>query len=451
MARDGTPAWRLQLALLGALCARCAPATEVLLTIDTDVPASLPLALTARLSRGNGPSAHPSLRSWQRSPSNDAGLALPASFAAVPGDGPEDGPVFLELEAAVEGVALRRRATFHFVPRRAMHLALFLSTRCLAPTAGCAAEPCTLLRRCEERGLTCGSEGDCIPVESALRGEPGAGASRDATPCGAYGDPCCYVGDLCAAPLSCVAGRCQRCVDPQEACCAGPELRAEGSACAGGLCHAGACEALATPAGLTATSPSQGTLQVRWNAVAGAASYDLEAATENAFATPSSTTAGTATSTLRGLVAGQRYYLRVRAVASGATTPWSATAQAVTAVDPPAAPGVTVSIPGLARSVSACCWVVPPGSGSTWYYAQGTASASCPAGTSTQYRFAGQYTSDPSPSAWTGWMGPDGFMVGPRAGYGVRFLAQARCVGPDASSSESGTGSACRLNGGGGC
>ncbi len=157
------------------------------------------------------------------------------------------------------------------------------------------------------------------------------------------------------------------------------------------------------------------------------------------------------TDSVSGLDAGRRYYVRVVAVAAdGRESAWSDPASAIATIDAPATPGVAVTIPGAVRASSAGGWVHYPGSGS-YYYAQGTASTSCPSGTSVQYAFQAEYTGTTTVYGWTGWMGPHAYMVQPVAPWGIRFWAKARCVGPDATSGESGVGSACRLRTGGGC
>ena len=110
----------------------------------------------------------------------------------------------------------------------------------------------------------------------------------------------------------------------------------------------------------------------------------------------------------------------------------------------PGTPSLSVTVPDAVRSSGAGAWIDPPDSGN-WYFAQGSASASCAAGSSPEYRFQAQYTGTRPVYGWTGWMGPDAFMVAPIRGYGVRFWVQARCVGPGGASADSGTASGCRM------
>lgn len=117
----------------------------------------------------------------------------------------------------------------------------------------------------------------------------------------------------------------------------------------------------------------------------------------------------------------------------------------------PGTPSLSVTVPGAVRSSGAGSWVDPPDSAGNWYFAQGSAGASCRSGSSPQYRFQAQYTGTSTVYGWTGWMGADAFMVAPRDGYGVRFWVQARCVGPSGASPESATAGGCRMRSGASC
>ena len=117
----------------------------------------------------------------------------------------------------------------------------------------------------------------------------------------------------------------------------------------------------------------------------------------------------------------------------------------------PGTPSISVTIPGGVRSSGAGGWINPPRSSGNWFFAQGSASASCESGSSPQYRFQAQYTGTSTVYGWTGWMGPDGVMVAPSDGFGVHISVQARCVGPGGASPESSTAGGCRMRSGAAC
>ena len=459
--------------LLAAIAAQSAcllEPTEVIIAIGTDVPAVVPLAITARVSRGRIAGSDPAMQRWQRASTDggasvDGGIQLPASFSVVPGSGPRDGPVFVDLEADAGGVILRRRVSFQFVPRETLTLRVFLTTRCLALTTGCGPGPgpCTVLRSCEEQSRTCGDQGECVDVPTSLSNDRDGSFGDTGPPaCGTYGQACCAVGAQCSDPLACVANRCQRCTDPAESCCSGADLRANGAVCVAvssagpeqGTCSDGVCtRMLLAPAGIVATSESASAIAVSWAPVSGAATYTVETSPDAGFGAPTASLGiATTNQSIGGLDAGRRYHARVRAIAAdGELGPWSDVASAITALGAPGAPSVAVTIATGTRLTSSCCWVDLPDPPGMYYYAQGSASSRGPAGTSIQYRFQAQYTGTSTVYGWTGWMGPDAYMTRPLDGYGVRFFAQARCVGADAVSGGSGTGSGCRMRSGAGC
>ncbi len=208
---------------------------------------------------------------------------------------------------------------------------------------------------------------------------------------------------------------------------------------------------LQAPTGVTANPTDPNDVDVAWTGVPDAESYTVEIAASSDFGSPADTVVSGTATTVSGLVAGTRYYVRVRAsAADGRESAWSETVEVVTPLDAPSTPSVMVTIPGAVRSGSAGGWVNPSGAGN-WYYAEVQATSNCPTGTTVQYAFQAQYTGTSTVYGWTGWMGPSAYMVQPTTGYGIRFWAKARCVGSAATSGESGVGSACRLASGGSC
>lgn len=212
------------------------------------------------------------------------GLADLGAFTVLPRRANVGEPVDLEVSISDGSVTLRRRARIAFVAGRALQLRLVLRASCASLTAGCAMATeaqCTITRLCEERGQTCGDDGQCVgtvvaptPIdpmtprdggacpdptlcvapeckEPAARCEAGrtvcsmtdarAGTTCSAgvcdgsgrcTACGSASELCC--GQSCRAGLVCASGRCVPCGGGDQPCC--------GLACLGGLeCTSGAC------------------------------------------------------------------------------------------------------------------------------------------------------------------------------------------------------------------
>ncbi len=165
-------------ALLLASAGCTYPATEVLIALDTDVPAVRTLIIHVAVLRGDtAPVSGVTTDSvsWVRG-SQPKQITLPATFAVVPDQGqPQDGLVTLVVEGEVTAmdpktpaVRISRTARFAFVPHRTMHIPIFLPLRCHELADGCTSVPmdqCTVTARCEEQGLTCGNEGTCVPID----------------------------------------------------------------------------------------------------------------------------------------------------------------------------------------------------------------------------------------------------------------------------------------------
>ena len=157
--------------LVGAV-ACTTPATEVIVHLDTDAPASRRMTVSVTAFAMDGDDAG-GMHSWVRGP--DAGsFALPASFAVVPSPGQaHDSRVELVVAATIASDGMgptlyfERRALFRFTPHVTTHLPIFLATSCGTFTTGCTGgdEDCTVSRLCEQIGETCGDVGDCVPVD----------------------------------------------------------------------------------------------------------------------------------------------------------------------------------------------------------------------------------------------------------------------------------------------
>jgi hypothetical protein len=316
-------AWLL-VALLAGGCVY--PATEVIVRIDTDVPADRTLLVTVTVHGANasGPGA---VRTWLRTdatranvPGVDAGVAMfPASFAIVPGPGPRDGQVGLVVDAVLAArtpseapVSFRRVARFHFTPGETTVLPIFLSSTCATPTTGCtqhSGADCTISSRCEEMGRTCGDRGDCIApatdphpitpgdIDAGILG--GDGGPRDAArPDGRLdasadspSDPC-GCGSRAHATTSCVAAMCLLSCDRGFGNCDGDDA----NGCEAALDapeHCGTC-GNTCPAGQLCTSGSCVPNCSGGTVLCGARCVDLQTSSTNCGACGNACASGTA-------------------------------------------------------------------------------------------------------------------------------------------------------------
>lgn len=244
----------------------------MLVVVDTDVARTLPFTLRVRVMAGHEGGRRVNVQEWERARQGaDAGVAFPASFAVVPGDGPRDGLARVELEGITQGSVIRRTVNVQFVPRlRGATVRVFLTSRCLTPATGCRATGaiCTIQQLCEEQGQTCGNDGTCVAPETPVDTDPDAGfdvrtpvdtgvvedvaTDIPTVACGAYGQPCCTSGEACGAPFTCVAGTCRRCPEGSEACCNEADPLPNGTTCAmtmdpckrSGTCTDGVCASI---------------------------------------------------------------------------------------------------------------------------------------------------------------------------------------------------------------
>jgi len=89
--------------------------------------------------------------------------------------------------------------------------------------------------------------------------------------------------------------------------------------------------AVAIVSGVKATAPTASSLTVGWNAVNGAAKYQMQWASNSTFKSATTFTLTSAKRAVSGLKPGTTYYTRVRAISSNGTTgSWSATLKAAT-------------------------------------------------------------------------------------------------------------------------
>lgn len=175
---------------------------------------------------------------------------------------------------------------------------------------------------------------------------------------------------------------------------------------------------------LSATTISNTQINLSWTAINNVTSYTLQRATDTGFTTnlvTASSIAGT-TSSASGLTPGQTYYFRVAGVAATGQTVWSNTASATTTISAPSGtPVMTASIVST--------------------NAQGNISGTvtCASGTVEYQMRVGSTNANTSPSwgSWSSWGTSLSRSDAASQGYQYSYQAQARCTGPNASSSTS--------------
>lgn len=133
-------------------------------------------------------------------------------------------------------------------------------------------------------------------------------------------------------------------------------------------------QALATPV-ITASGISNTQITVSWSDIQYETSYTLQYSTSgSSWTSPTPTTisaipANTTSYTVNGLATGVQYFFRLQAVASAATSAWSATASAITVLPAPVCSSTggstnTQIIPSWGASVGATTYTVQYGPGS---------------------------------------------------------------------------------------
>lgn len=286
------------LAAVTAVPGGCTTATtEVLVSLDTDVPAARAMSIAVRVHRVRGGNDAGSSRVWTRGV-DAGGITLPASFAIVPAPGERaDDTVRLVVTGSLgayagqPAVVIERTALFGFVPHQTVSLRIFLASSCAVATTGCTTMgvPCTLSQLCIDRGMTCGESGTCVSTVTELH-DAGIDASvidtasdivgidivgtdtvrRDACvpdcagrQCGAdprCGTSCgsCSGGTSCNGSGQCVAAA-PRCGDGScngsETCtsCAQDCRCASGQSCVAGACCSPSCAGPCVPDGCGGT------------------------------------------------------------------------------------------------------------------------------------------------------------------------------------------------------
>tara|TARA_B100001146_G_scaffold130681_1_gene114787 strand:- start:192 stop:1643 length:1452 start_codon:yes stop_codon:yes gene_type:complete len=172
---------------------------------------------------------------------------------------------------------------------------------------------------------------------------------------------------------------------------------------------------------LTATVSSNTAINLTWSAVSNASSYTVERSLSSSMsgAVTNSTTA--TSQSVSGLTAGTRYYFRV--------TPVSGTQQGVPDTDDAT---TTISAPSGTLAISSSLQ-------SSNSIARGQAGAvTCEPGTTLEYSFGyqGRNTNSSVSLSYGSWGTAALRDVTASQGYNYTFEARARCVGPDATSSQ---------------
>jgi hypothetical protein len=226
------------LVLAGLTLAACARGrTSATILIDSDIQRSRVFTLRAAAVQddNSAPTWH-TLATFGPAHSTQ----LPVSFTVL---APESQSLTttLLLDVVIDGsLTFRRTTQITFVRGHTVDVRLFLSDRCAAPRTSCVSPGvCTLAALCEERGLTCGDNGECasrIAPSQPTMDSATPDATLDATP-EHVSAPVCVEGETRC--VGAVWQRCQGGAFENAATCATTALcLAEG--CAPPVCAAGA-------------------------------------------------------------------------------------------------------------------------------------------------------------------------------------------------------------------
>jgi hypothetical protein len=234
------------------------PATQVIFAVNTDVAPSVRAVLRVTVRWAEDASETVREFRWARRgtdrPSMEGGLEavpFPCEFTVIPTTGRPDTRFVATVELDLDDrITLRRRLSRGLLRGQTQTVQVYLAGRCLDPTTGCQGAPCTRLLRCEERGLSCGEDGECVAQDTPTATEDGGvDVARVPATCGRFGEGCCLFGAPCGEGFVCAEGICRRCPPGSEGCCDGEALRPDGTPCGtpaalcatGGTCRAGLC------------------------------------------------------------------------------------------------------------------------------------------------------------------------------------------------------------------
>ncbi len=173
-------------ASLLALSACRYPATVVVFVLGSDAPAERTARVDARVWRAE---MQPSITgtTFDREGLSLEGEAL---FSVVPNGEPRSQRVELRLQATLAATpteptqVIRRALRFSFIPQTRLVQRVFFSMACLNRSTDCRQNPstCTVQDACEERGLTCGDNGECVAIDVTPEPASDASVRFDASP-----------------------------------------------------------------------------------------------------------------------------------------------------------------------------------------------------------------------------------------------------------------------------
>ena len=161
---------RLLLWLVLALPACTTAPTEVLVSFNSDAVVGRMASIGATVRLGRTTSGTADVHTWDRDT-----ISLPASFAIVPSATESDPDMAtlvlgMQIPPGINGepaVSFERIAHVTFTPHQTTNVAIFLSVACGAARTGCSnnSVPCTMSEWCEEQGLTCGDDAQCVSTD----------------------------------------------------------------------------------------------------------------------------------------------------------------------------------------------------------------------------------------------------------------------------------------------
>jgi alpha-tubulin suppressor-like RCC1 family protein len=184
LTRRRAPALVLALTLSSIVSCRY-PATSVLFVLGSDAPAERTIRVEAKVWRV-GEAEPQTATAFSRTGLTEDGEDL---FSVVPNGEPRSQRVQVRLEALLSATpteptqVLRRILRFSFTPNVTTYQRVFFAMACLNPSTDCqrTTGTCTVQEACEERGQTCGDNGECVPIDVMPQPVPDGGLVRDAS------------------------------------------------------------------------------------------------------------------------------------------------------------------------------------------------------------------------------------------------------------------------------
>ena len=166
-------------------------------------------------------------------------------------------------------------------------------------------------------------------------------------------------------------------------------------------------------------------VSLSWTEVLNAQSYTVQYSRTNTFTNAQTDSTDQQDINITDLSQGAIYYFRVNAVTSTGTSGWSNVRSLTLPIDDPDDPSIAAALSGTTVTGSA-------------------GAITCPADTTAQYQLRYRRTASDADGAWSAynsWSTNRVYTISNAAqGYEYTFQAQARCTGPNASSSASQSG-----------